>query len=105
MKLSRMRGCFTLWSLCGLGVMVVFSISSISDLPVANDQILVITALYADAGRALDSLIGEASWLPATPERQHVINRLTAHSNILRTLEKADRLRAKFVAGRSCGQW
>lgn len=41
-------------------------------------------------------MIAEGSLLPQTPERRDVINSLSAHASMLLTLEKADRLGAKF---------
>jgi hypothetical protein len=42
-------------------------------------------------------MIAEASRLPPTPERQHVVAQLATHSTLLATFEKADRLRARFL--------
>jgi len=66
-------------------------------VPVSNATISSVVSLYRDSERALDTLIFEGHGMAPTPERQHVINRLTACATLLRTFEKADHLRAKFL--------
>lgn len=66
-------------------------------MPTQNRQIITITSLYADAERSLQALVAEASYLPQTPDRLHVTNRITAHISLLQTFQKADRFLAKFL--------
>jgi hypothetical protein len=89
--------CFPAYLLVWLGVTLFYASVLLAVLPVSNAQIISVVSLYRDAERALDNLIFEGSWMPATPERQHTINRLTACATLLRTFKEADHLRAKFL--------
>lgn len=80
-----------------MGTILIFTFVLLLALPTANAQITTVTGLYSDSERALEILISEASRLPQTRERRDVINSLSAYATVLQTLQKADRLRAKFL--------
>jgi hypothetical protein len=94
---AAVGGCLTFWTILGILNRVVYSTFGLLFLPVVNRQITTVVELYTTTQRSLNTILAEASRLPPTPERQHVIAQLQAHSTLLGTFEKADRLRAKFL--------
>lgn len=89
--------CLTFWSLNCVFFTFIYTGFAVLVLPYENEQIVTVTSLYADCERSLRSMIFQAHSLPPTPDRQAVINRLASCASLLQTLEKADRLRAKFL--------
>jgi hypothetical protein len=89
--------CCPAWNVMRIVLSLVYSSLSLSSLPVSNSQISTVVSLYGDAERALDALIASASRLPQTCARRDVINSLSAHATVLLSLEKTDRLRARFL--------